>query len=305
MNQSRGPDGISLNELVNIIWQGKWITIAITSLCVVAGLVLALSLPNIYEAQVKLAPNEESGGSMQGGGANQLGGLANLAGIQLGPAEVDKATLAIEILMSRKFLSEFIESRDIVADLMAVESWDSRSGDVVYDSEYYNAGTEEWYQRPTMWESVSDLQEHIVVTTDDRTGFTTLTVRHRSPVVARDWADWLVEDINNEMRLRDVTEAERSRDYIEGQLADVNLVSVQQIFYQLMEKQIQTIMMANVRPEYVFQVIDPAVIAEEKSAPSRSILVIVAFILGLFLSFLVVLLIHIIRTQKDLVKQGY
>ena len=42
-----------------------------------------------------------------------------MAGINLGGGSANKTALGLEILKSRKFISEFIERRDILAPLMA------------------------------------------------------------------------------------------------------------------------------------------------------------------------------------------
>jgi len=55
---------------------------------------------------------------------------------------------------------------------------------------------------------------------------------------------------------------------------------MQSIFYQLIEEQTKTIMLVNVRAEYVFNTIDPAVVADEKHSPRRSLIVILVTLLG-------------------------
>ena len=46
------------------------------------------------------------------------------------------------------------------------------------------------------------------------------------------------------------------------------------------EEQTKTIMLANVRPEYLFTVIDPPIIPERKTGPIRSQISIIGTILG-------------------------
>uniref|UniRef100_UPI0040488AF0 Wzz/FepE/Etk N-terminal domain-containing protein n=1 Tax=Rheinheimera sp. TaxID=1869214 RepID=UPI0040488AF0 len=99
-------DEIDLRELFAAIWQGKWIIAAVTSLFTVAAVVYALSLPNIYKSEALLAPVSEDAGLKIPG---QLGGLAALAGVNLGGlGGGDKTALAMEIIKSREFLGRFI-----------------------------------------------------------------------------------------------------------------------------------------------------------------------------------------------------
>ena len=54
-------------------------------------------------------------------------------------------------------------------------------------------------------------------------------------------------------------------------------------------------MLANVRDEYVLKVIDPAIVAEEKSGPKRAIICVLFVLLGAFLGVITVLLRSFLR----------
>ncbi|HAS23515.1 MAG TPA: LPS O-antigen length regulator, partial [Idiomarina loihiensis] len=76
--------------------------------------------PNIYKSEATLAPTEEASGGGLSQMAGQLGGLASLAGVNLGGKNADKTTIALEILKSRAFIKSFVEKYDILPELMAV-----------------------------------------------------------------------------------------------------------------------------------------------------------------------------------------
>lgn len=296
-------DEIDLRELFGIIWQGKWWIIAITFVFAVGSVIYSLSLPNIYKSEATLAPTEEASGGGLSQMAGQLGGLASLAGVNLGGGNTDKTTIALEILKSRAFIKGFVEKYDILPELMAVEEWNRGSG-VVFNNELYNPDTKEWVREveppkqpePSSWEYVKVFRESVLeVSKDDTTGLVTIAVNHQSPEVAEQWVVWLIEEINNHMRERDIQEAQRSLEYLDKELQSTSLSDMQQVFYQLIEKQTQTIMLANVRPEYIFQTLDPAVVPEQKAKPSRALICIIGTFLGGFLSVGFVLVRNIFR----------
>lgn len=300
-------DEIDLRELFGIIWQGKWWIIAITFVFAVGSVIYSLSLPNIYKSEATLAPTEEASGGGLSQMAGQLGGLASLAGVNLGGGNTDKTTIALEILKSRAFIKSFVEKYDILPELMAVEEWNRGSG-VVFNSEIYNPDTKEWVREveppkqpePSSWEYVKVFREQILeVSKDDTTGLVTIAVNHQSPEVAEQWVVWLIEEINNHMRERDIQEAQRSLEYLDKELQSTSLSDMQQVFYQLIEKQTQTIMLANVRPEYIFQTLDPAVVPEQKAKPSRALICIIGTFLGGFLSVGFVLVRNIFRKEDE------
>src|SRR5690554_7416717 len=123
-NQHTNEDEIDLFELFMALWKGKWIIIATTFAFALSSVIYALSQPNIYRSEALLAPVEESGGLKMSG---QLGGLAALAGVNLGGGGGSKVGLALEILKSREFLGRFIVKHELKPALMAVDSWNSES----------------------------------------------------------------------------------------------------------------------------------------------------------------------------------
>lgn len=299
-------DEIDLRELFGILWQGKWWIIVITLVFAVGSVIYALSLPNIYQSQATLAPTEEASGSGLSGMSGQLGGLASLAGINMGKSGTDKTTMAIEVLKSRAFLTTFVNDHDILPDLMAVESWSPHAG-LAYDTGVYNPETGEWLRKveppkqpkPTSWEYVEKLRELMSINRDQETGLVTISMNHQSPEIAKQWVEWLVNDVNDYMRERDIEEARRSLEYLNNELQDTALSNMQQVFYQLIEKQTQTIMLANVRPEYIFQVLDPAVVPEQKKKPSRALICIIGTFLGCFFGLSFVLVRHIFSKTEQ------
>lgn len=295
--QSRddAADEIDLKELMLTIWAGKWIIIGVTFVFSVLSIIYALDQPNMYTSEALLAPveQEQSLGGLQG----QLGGLASLAGINLGGGASNNTQLAIEILKSRQFVSEFIQKHNILPDLMAVEAWNLSDNTIVYNANLYIASEDKWIRevalprvpKPSLQEAYKVFNGALSVTKTEN-GMITLAIDHVSPFIAQQWVDWLIEDINQTMKIRDVTEAEESTAFLTSQLEKTQLTDIREVLFKLVEEQTKTIMFANVRDEYVFKTIDPAMVPEEKSGPKRSLIVVVGTMLGGMLSVFVVLI---------------
>ena len=105
-------DVIYLRNIFRMLWDGKWLIGAITFAAAAIAVIVALMLPNIYRAEALLAPNEQEGAGGLSALAAQYGGLASLAGINL-RGKADKTALALEVLQSRKFISDFVERHDL------------------------------------------------------------------------------------------------------------------------------------------------------------------------------------------------
>lgn len=297
MPQQQADDEIDLGQLWAVIWAGKWWIIGISLLAAILAVVISLQMPNIYRAKVVVAPSEEAQGGGIGAMAGQLGGLASLAGINLGAGKVDKAAFAQEVLKSRAFIVAFIQRHQLLVPLMAASGWQIESDKLVIDDALYDVTTATWLRKvkppqpviPSDWEAFEAFQKIFNVAQDKQSGMVTISVDHYSPTIAAQWASLLVADINNAMRERDVSEAKRSIEYLKEHLHKTSVAEVQNIFYQLIEQQAKTIMLAEVRPEYVFKTVDPAVAPEKKEKPKRALIVVLATMLGGMLASLFVL----------------
>lgn len=286
--QQRYPDDeIDLRELFLALWHGKWLIFVATFVFAATGALYALYKPNIYLSTVLLAPasEENTGISSVGGG---LGGLASLAGISLGNSGSNQTVIGQEILKSRKFQTEFIREHNLAPLLIAVEGWERETNELIYDLDLYDPTEKQWQQStkgrsqtPTDWELVEKFrEEHFSISESKDTGMISINLKHYSPIVAKNWADWLVQDINSYLREQDVKEAELRVEYLEKKLKTTQVAEMQKIFYQLIENETRTIMLANAQKEYAFKTIDPAVSAEEKHEPKRSVIVAIFTLLG-------------------------
>ena len=293
-------DEIDLRELFAVLWTGKYWIAGLTSIAAILSVVYALSLPNIYRSEALLAPSSMDGGGI-GGLAKQYGGLASLAGISLpGGGEMDKTALALAVIKSRRFISDFIQRHDILVPLMAADGWDQSTGELSINADIYDTGSATWVGavRPPQPVQPSGQKAHKVfdallsITEDKKSGFVSLSIAHYSPMVAQQWVTWLVEDTNNTLRAQDVAEAENSIAYLKTQVDATSLTDLQSRFFEMIQSQTETIMLAKVREEYAFKTVDPAVIPEQKDKPKRALICLLGTLLGGMLSVLWVLIRH-------------
>jgi uncharacterized protein involved in exopolysaccharide biosynthesis len=297
-------DELDLRELFATLWQGKWIIIATTVLFATAGVFYALSKPNIYQASALLAPTQDDGGV--NGLSGQLGGLAGLAGISLGSGGNNQTVIAKEVIQSRIFLSNFIRRHQLSVPLMAASGWNMERQEWEYSKEIYDVTSGEWGTdesghsvKPSDWDLVKSFRQQLSINENKENGMITLSVSSLSPIAAAKWTELLISDINEHMRNKDITEAEASVSYLKTKLRETNITGMQEVFYQLIENETRTIMLANAQKEYVFQTLDPAVVPQERSGPKRALIAVTATILGGILGVFIVFIVAFLRTGKQ------
>ena len=290
-------DEINLKELFFILWARKWLIIGIPFTVSILAVIISLMMQNVYRAEALLAPNNNDGAGGLSALTAQYGGLASLAGISLGGGASDNTALGLEILKSRKFISDFIERHDILVPLMAADAWDRDTGQLQIDSDSYDESSGKWVRKvrppkksvPSRQEAYEVFIERALsVTQDNKTGFVTIAVEHYSPNIAKQWVDWLIHDINAAVMQQEVDEAEHAIDYLNKQISLTSISGLQNVFFKLIEEQTKTVMLAKVSDEYLLKTLDPAVVAERKVRPKRTVIVLAsAFLSGVMAILLV------------------
>lgn len=297
MNEQQVPqtisyeeDEIDLRELFGILWAEKWLIIGVTAVFAIGSVIYALMQTDIYRAEAVLAPADAE--QSMGGLGSQLGGAAALLGVNLGASGGDNISTAIATLRSRQFIGRFIEENNLYVPLFAGQ-WDKSTGTGVIDPEIYDAVSGTWLLlggRPSEQEAYRAFSRILSVGGPDRTtGIVTVAINWHNPDEAAEWVNKLVSAINADIKTQDVSEATSAIAYLRNQLEQTQLVDMQRVFYQLIESQTRITMLADVREEYVFKVIDPASIPDVNVEPRRSVIVIVGIFIGGLLSLVIAL----------------
>lgn len=281
---------VDLQQLIRVLWGKKWIAAGIAIATTLVFVAIAMVIPNTYRAEALLAPNQQEAGGLSSVAA-QYGGLASLAGIDLGGDSSGDVTLGLEILKSRKFISEFIERHGALVALIAADGWDSESGALLIDSDDFDTETNQWVrdvrppkrQIPSMQEAYDEFTKILSVDQDKDTGFVSIAIEHFSPVVAKQWVDLLIDDLNASVMERDVGEAEQAIEYLNQQIQSTPLADMRNVFSRLVEEQIKIVLLSKVTDEYLLKTIDPAVVPELKVRPQRLFIAILGLLLGILM----------------------
>ncbi len=298
---------ISLKELAAALWLDKWKVIFITVTFVIGAVIYSLSLPNKYTAQLVLTPaKSESKGGLSGL-ASQYSGLAAMAGINLGGGDSSRVYQAMELIKSWPFLESFYNKYNLKPFIMGVKSWDSLSNELVYDQEVYNPKDNSWINidetdkdpEPTSWETYKVIKEMLSISLDDETGMLTISFTHYSPNIAKEWVDLLKQEINSFYQKKDMSESKKNIDYLKSKISQTPVTDMQVVFYNMIESQTQTLMLAEVSDAYLFKTVVPATVPQVKSSPKRLIIVVVGAFCGGSLSLMWVFIRFFTRRSKS------
>lgn len=306
---------ISFYDIAVLVKQ-RWKIIAVTMM-VTTSLALAVALfsKSVYRASVTLAPvltdNQAGISSLSSG----LGGLASLAG--LGQGDGGSIEQNIAILRSRVLADKFIAQYDLRPILFA-DSWNTESkkweispwqrfmsylAGLINISDQQKSSAVASDGGPTPDAVYRKFDNARYVKLDKETGLVTLSMEWRDPQLSALWANQYTKIANEYIRAHEVTEAKKRLQYLSDEFRSTSLAEVQNAISKLMETELKRSMAANVREEFAFKVIDPAVVPELRVWPKRSLIVMVGLIGGFILGITIVLTQNYYRMMRD-ARQG-
>ncbi len=282
-------DSIDLFELWQTIVEGKLIVLFSALVCFVFAVAVGFLMTPKYEAELLLAPAEDGKSAGVGGAlAGQLGGLADIAGVSVGGKGGDKEA-ALAYLKSRKFIEHFIEEKGLLPVLFP-KGWDSEA--------------KKWRdpeKAPTLWQGYKYFNQIWTVDADKKTGLIKAKLLWKDRVEVADWANDLVRRANDNWRMRTIEETDKNLEYLQKELQKTSVVEVQQVIYRLIEGQVKSRMMANVREEYAFKVIDPAAPVNDDAfvQPKRPLMAAIGLMGGLAFGVMLVFARKALRMRRE------
>jgi hypothetical protein len=263
--------------------------------CGLLGAIVAFTLPRYYRTEVVLAPAAEHSLDLGplSGLASRFGGLASIAGIDIGAPKVDRATISLETLRGHTFLVQFIKRRGLTVPLFAGRSYDPVKKEWDIDPDVYDVHTQRWVRwvlpprtpEPSDFEIWKKFSKRVTVTENRRSGIINVTLEAKSPQISTLWASYLVEDLNDYLRRRDKLEAERTIEYLQEQVGRTQVAEMRTILFKLIEEQTKNLMLAEVRTEYALKVVDPPLKPDKPAWPQRSLLIFLSMLGGMAAAF--------------------
>lgn len=251
-------DEIDFIDLWWIVWDHRVQVAIVAVICTAVALTIALTATPLYRATVVVTEVKDSGLNAEGGLSGEFGGLASLAGINLQGTHPDRQA----VLRSRHLVEEFVKRPDVLPLLVAGEK----------------------PERASLWMTVERFRKSVLDIQEDKLKQTsTITIDWKDPEVARRWGDEFVALANELLRNKAVADATRNVAYLKEEVEHTTSVEIQKVMYKLIEQETRRLMLAKGREEYAFSVADPAVKAEVRISPRRTLLVLSGGVAGLFL----------------------
>ena len=275
-------------KLLDVLNSYKKLIVLIILIFSTFSLLYGFTAQKIYQAQVLMVSNDEqsSSGSALSSLSQGLGGLAGLTGVGLSDGE-RKTNIAIAKLNSKRFVASYLSESGLLKSLFPDR--------VIKD-------TGEWRenQEPSLEEIKEETDRRFSLRKNKITGLITLTVEHPSPEIAYKWANGIIPKINEKIRKEDSEEGEMNVIFLQKKLDEINLQNIRSVFFALIEKETQKIMLANIRLDYAFKVIDPAIFPESPIKPRKFRVLAIGMLIGIAFGIFIALFLNFLKEERAL-----
>jgi len=278
-------DLIDFKKFFNFLWSYKSLIAKTSSFFVLFSVIIAFSIPNKYTSFSLLMPSsiDDSLSSRLA----QYSQLIAVSPIELGSGNATKADEAIARIQSFEFFKKYFLPNIKLENLIAVKKWDSNLKIIEYKSGIYDKDNNLFLDEiPSDQQAFEIFKDIFFVSKERKTSFVTINVTHHSPVIAKNWLDIIIYNINESMRLEEIALTQSYIDFLNNSQKSTNIQSIKDVISTLLEDQMQELMLASANPYYVFKVIDSPIIPEKKSGPSRLLICILITFIGTFFTII-------------------
>ncbi len=289
---------ININNLFKILLNNKYKLVTASLIFGIIVLSASLLLNEKYSSKMILKV-EQSGDELSSIVGSQYGDLASLAGVSIGGGSEDLTAYAVALLQSNSFADNLMSFDGVKVNLMAAKKYNAENQEIIIDATIYDEKNNEWVRNPPYKRSITPstleiyeevLKDDLTVSLDRRSGFIEVTFTHISPFFAREFLNLILRQANELKRNNDYEEASKALNFLEESLQTTNQKELRDSLTKLIESQLQTLMLVDIREDYLLSAIEVPYLPEEEVFPPKVLLTFVGLILG-FISMFIYLII--------------
>ncbi len=315
-NRLGEEDEIDLLELWRTVWKRRKLIIRIVCVGVLLTAIVSLFMKNIYQSEAVIMPVETKSGKGGGGMAAAMmsqmgGGLGSLIGLPDSSSAIE-----IGLLLESKVLQKKIIHDYNLLPVLFSKQWDEKrkawkkgSGfslnPLTWLSKLLAAVKPADKKKSKKIEGVPDemdglraLDKLVKINKNKKDNFITISVQFDDPDVACAIVNYYLAALNDHMSLEAQRVASINKKYLEEQLSQTTDPLIQQKIYNMIAQQIETSMMAAVKENFAFKIIDPPLVPDKKLKPKRAQMVVLSFVVFLFLAVFVVFVLEYLEKNN-------
>ncbi|HBH61923.1 MAG TPA: hypothetical protein DDX85_09340 [Nitrospiraceae bacterium] len=270
---------INLLDYINILARHKNLIIITVAITVVATAIISFLSPKIYEAKAVIMPVAQS---------QEPSGMSAVA-LQFGITtnQTSNTSELFSLLQSNILMERVIIKNNLVPVFFGEEAKGKKENELI-------------------WDGIRYLKNSIYKVRDNkRDGIIELSVEFKDPEMSASILTGILAELTDYMSSEAKRVAATNKNYLESLIDKNSDPLIKQKIYALIARQIEVSMMAEVKENFAFKILDPPKIPDRKMRPHISMNIMLSFIIslvgGICLAFIME---HIERSKKSMHKPG-
>jgi hypothetical protein len=156
---------------------------------------------------------------------------------------------------------------------------------------------------PDTWDGIRMLDGMVMINNSVKENSITITVEYTDPETAARIAEYYLTTLTDHMSSEAKRVALINRKYLEEELGKTGDPFIKQKIYNMIAQQVETTMMAEVKENFSFKVIDPPRVPDKKIKPKRANMVLISLVVALFLGIFLTFFLEYIQKTKEKIKE--
>ena len=285
---------------------------------VILTIIISLFMKNIYGAKAiitPIAPKDSGGNSIAASIMQQAGGLPGI-----GLPDLSSSAEIVTLLKSNILREKIINQYNLLPVLFSdqwdesTKKWKKRalynpralmSSIICLIKPVDKKGTEKIEGVPDIWDGLRKLDDMVGINNNVKDKTITIVVEFDDPVMAANIAGYFLAVLNDHMSSEAKRVALTNRKYLEQQLDQTADPFIKQKIYNLIAQQIETSMMAEVKENFAFKVIDPPKAPDRKMKPDRTEMVLLSLFVSLLIGIAIAFFLSYWEKMKDQGRSEY
>jgi uncharacterized protein involved in exopolysaccharide biosynthesis len=281
-------------------------------------------MDNIYESTAVITPQsdlkDKAGGlaSM----ASQLGGLAGIAGIAGISLPGTTSVYELESLLDSNTVREKVIVKNNLLPVLFDDDWDEVKNEWKEPLFFVKWALDfkKWIKSaipvskkskieesdvPTVWDGLRLLDKKVLkIDRDVKSNMVTITVQFHDPEMSAKLVDDFLTGLADYMSAEAKRVANTNRKYLEEQLVKAVDPVVREKIYAMLTHQIETSLMAEVKENFAFKVLERPKVPDKKVKPKRALMVLAALFGSTFIGIMIAVYRESVEKQKAMNAAG-
>ncbi len=271
---------ISMFNFWQVVWKRRKMIGYVAAATVLCAFIISLFVTNIYQAKAIIIPVVgKDSGSSSGGLAILTQQLGGSVGIPM-PSSANASEI-VSLLNSNILRKRIIEQHNLLP-ILFYKKWDQKLQN--WKKGYSILGLNPFKSNiPDIRDGLRLLEDIVKINRNSKDNTITISVNFHDPELAAKIADYYLLMLTNYMSSEAKRVAAINRKYLEEQLGSTTDPFIKQKTYNMIAQQIENGMMAEVKENFAFKVIDPPMAPDKKIEPQRVLIVLLSLVVSLLI----------------------